>query len=147
MKEEYYKPGEIRYSAAQVRWLLKNVLFHEEWPSDHMETGYTGGKGHNPGHHANFEMIRMIIGELNSRLKMCGKAGLYLEYVTLIDYEDRDYLTARLAGYHRTTQREVVHLSNMAMRYCCGNKRKRVTFEQFCTYTKSRDKKRIRREN
>ena len=40
MKEEYYKPGEIKYSKEQVRWLLNNVLFHSEWPSDNKETGY-----------------------------------------------------------------------------------------------------------
>ena len=87
MIEEYYTPREIRYTREQVMWLLRNVLFHTEWPSDHKETGYTGGKNRTVGHHANFETIKMIIGELNARLRLCGIAGLYLEYLTLIDLE------------------------------------------------------------
>ena len=110
-----------------------------------METGYSGGKGRTAGHHANFEMIRMVIGELSARLRRCGKAGLYLEYITLIDYEDREYLMGRLAGYDGNTPREVSYLTNLALRYCCGRKRKRVTFDEFCAYTKSRDNKRKRR--
>ena len=137
MKEEYYRPGEIKYSPTQIRWLLRNVLFQSEWPRD-----YTGGKGKTLGHHAKFEMIRMIIGELNARLQLCGKAGLYFEYLTLIDDGDKDYRLQRLAGYHGTTAREVDYLSNMAIRYCCGFRRKRVTFKEFCAYTKTRDEKR-----
>jgi len=147
MKDEYYKPSEIKYSAAQNRWLLRNVLFHDEWPSDNLETGYSGGKGKTLGYHASYEMIRMIIGELSARLRLCGKAGLYLEYITLIDYGDIDYLTSRLAGYTHTTVEEVCYLSDMAMRFCCGRKRKRVTFEIFCRYTKSRDNRRKRSRN
>ena len=142
MKEEYYKPSEIKYNKEQVLWLLNNVLFRDSWPSDHKETGYSGGKGHTVGHHAPYETIKMIIAELNIRLRLCGKAGLYLEYLTLIDYGDLDYLLSRLAGYHGTTSREVHYMAKMAMRYCCGRKRKRVTFEQFCSYTRSRDNKR-----
>lgn len=143
MKPEYYKPGQIYYSEPQVLWLLKNVLFHDEWPSDHMETGYTG-EGKQRGHNAPFVTLREIIGELNARLRLCGKAGLYLEYITLIDYEDPEHLIARLAGYHSTTPKEVSYLTNMALRYCCGRKRKQVTFDMFCRYTKSRDNKNIR---
>ena len=137
MKPEYYKPGEIRYSKEQVLWLLRNVLFQDSWPSDHMETGYSGGKGHTVGHQANFEMIRMIIGELNARLRQCGKAGLYLEYLTLIDYGDQDYLMDRLAGYHGIEPGEVSYLSRMAMLFCCGRKRKIVNFDEFCDPTES----------
>ena len=142
MKPEYYKPGEIRYSKSQILWLLRNVLFQDTWPSDHRtETGYAGGKGKAPGHHANFETIRMIISELNSRLRKCGKAGLCLEYITLIDYEDTEYLMERLAGYHGTTRSEIAYLTSLALRFCCGRARKRVTFEMFCKYTRSRDNK------
>ena len=147
MKEEYYKPGSIVYSKPQISWLLRNVLFHDAWPSDHKETGYSGGKGKSPGHQANYEMIRMIIGELNLRLKLCGKAGLFLEYLTVIDYGDQDYLLQRLAGYHSMEPREVRYLAKMASRYCCGHDRKQVTFNQFCAYTKLRDNKRIRSGN
>jgi hypothetical protein len=142
MKEEYYAPREIKYSQAQVRWLLRNVLFQDSWPSDNKETGYTGGKGRTAGHFANFETIRMIIGELNARLKMCGKAGLYLEYLTLVDYGDKDYLASRLAGYHGTTPEEVLHLAGMALCYCCGNRRKKTSFREFCNYTNYRERKR-----
>jgi len=145
MVDEYWKPSQIVYSKSQILWLLRNVLFKDTWPSDHRtESGYSGSKGHTVGHHANYETIRMIIGELNARLRLCGKAGLYLEYITLIDYGDQDYLLQRLAGYHSTTPREVSYLTNLAMRFCSGRKRKRVTFEDFCIYTKSRDNKRKR---
>lgn len=147
MKEEFYKPSEIKYNSAQVKWLLRNVLFRDNWPSDHKETGYSGGKGHTVGHHANFETTRMIIGELSARLRMCGKAGLYLEYITIIDYEDSNYLIDRLSFYNGSTPREIAYLLNMAMRYCCGKKRKQVTFEKFCIYTKSRDNKRRRSQS
>lgn len=146
MKEEYYKPSEIRYTREQVLWLLRNVLFHDTWPSDHKETGYSGGKGHTVGHHANFETIKMIIGELNARLKLCGKAGLYLEYLTLMDYGDQEYLVQRLAGYHGIESREVHLQAKMAMRFCCGRKRKSVTFKRYCTRTKSDDKARSKRK-
>ena len=141
MKDEYYKPSEVSaYRKEHVIWLLKNVLFQDTWPSDHRtETGYSGSKGNSRGHNAPFTTIREVIGELNARLKSCGPAGLYLEYLTIVDYGDQDYLLSRLAGYHDTTPREVSYLAKMAMRYCCGRKRKHVTFDKFCSYTKSRD--------
>ncbi len=149
MKPEYYKPGQIFYSEPQILWLLRNVLFQDTWPSDHKETGYTfaqNEKGMTLGHHANYETIRMIIGELSARLRLCGIAGLYLEYLTLIDYEDRVFLEARLAGYTKVTPREVNHQARMALRYCCGHKRKQMTFERYCVRTKSDDKAKKRRE-
>ena len=152
MKEEYYKPSEASaYRKEHVLWLLRNVLFQDTWPSDHRtETGYAGGKGHTVGHNAPFTTIREVIGELNVRLKLCGKAGLYLEYLTLIDYGDTDYLLSRLAGYTGVTRREVRYKANMAMRFCRGRERKLMTFKRFCVRTKSEDKARQqkrRREN
>ncbi len=137
--EEYYKPSEIRYNAEQIRWLMRNVLFNETWPSDHKETGYSGSKGKGSGHNAPFTTIREVIGELNARLRLCGKAGLFLEYITLIDYGDTDYLTNRLAGYHGITPGEVTFLYDMALRFCRGRKRKYVSFEYFCQYTRAND--------
>ena len=145
MIEEYYRPREIRYTREQVIWLLRTVLFHDTWPSDHKETGYTGGKNRTVGHHANFETVKMIIGELNARLRLCGIAGLYLEYLTLIDYEDYDYLLSRLAGYTGTTPREVAYLSGMALRYCCYPKRKESSFKRYCIFTRSRDNEKQRK--
>ena len=145
MKDEYYKPSEIKYNPEQISWLLRNVLFQDSWPSDHKETGYAGGKGKTLGYHANYETIKMIIGELNFRLKQCGKAGLYLEYLTVMDYGDQEYLIHRLAGYHNIFPGEVNYLAKMAMRYCCGRRRKLVTFDRFCTRTKSDDKARNKR--
>ena len=139
MKPEYYKPGQIKYSESQILWLIRNVLFHDEWPSDHIESGYAGGKGHTVGHRASSEMIGMIIGELSYRLKQCGIAGWYLEHITLIDYADRDYLVARLAGYTGVTPSYVLFLANMALRFCKGNERKHVDFNYFCQYTQSND--------
>ena len=142
---EWYSPASIKYSEVQILWLLRNVLFQDTWPSDHKETGCAGGKGKTPGYHANYETIKIIIGELNARLKQCGIAGWYLEDLTRNDYVDYDYLLARLAGYTRVTPREVNYQSKMAMRYCCGRSRKLVTFDRFCTRTKSDDKARNKR--
>ena len=139
MKPEYYKPGEIRYSKVQILWLIRNVLFQDTWPSEHIESGYSGGKGKSRGNNAPFVTIREIIGELNARLRQCGKAGLCLEYMTLIDYGDQNYLAERLAGYHGTTPREIFYMVNFAMRFCKGHKRKQVTFEYFCQYTRGND--------
>ncbi len=150
MKDEYYYPKEIKYTAREIVWLMRNVLFQDTWPSDHrIETGYTGGKGRKVGHHANFEVVQMIIAELSARLRLCGMAGLYLEYVTLIDFEDQNYVLARLAGYSGTTAEEVLSLTKMAMRFCCGRRRKQGSFNRFCIYTRSRDsaRRRIRRNN
>ena len=145
MKPEYYKPGKIVYSEPQILWLLRNVLFHDEWPSDHIESGYAGGNGHIASHHANFETIKMIIGELNARLRLCGIAGWYLEYLTLIDYADRDYLVARLAGYTGVTPSYVSFLANMAMRFCKGKERKHVAFDYFYQYTQANDRAKDKR--
>ena len=141
VKEEYYKPGQIKYNKEQIEWLIRNVLFHDQWPSDPKETGYSGGMGKINNTHANFESIRMIIGELNARLKLCGKAGLYLEYITLIDYADREYLIDRLASYNHTTQEEVTYLSNMAMRFCKRKKRKLIAFDMYCVNADKNDKR------
>jgi len=145
VKPEYYKPSEIHYNKSQVLWLLRNVLFHDSWPSDGMETGYSGGKGQTSGNLANFETVRMIIGELNARLKLCGIAGMYLEYLTLIDYGDRIYLLSRLAGYTGVTPKEVDFQAGMALRFCKGRSRKLMTFERYCIRTKSEDNARKRR--
>ena len=147
MIEEYYKPSEIRYTREQIMWLLRNVLFQDTWPSDHRaETGYTGGQFKSHGHHANFETIKMITAELSARMKLCGAAGMYLEYLTCMDFDDYDSMCARLAGYFGTTPREVSYQANLALRFCCRRKRKLVTFKYFCKYTRARDKKR-KREN
>ncbi len=146
MIEEYYKPSEIRYTREQIMWLLRNVLFQDTWPSDHRtETGYTGSKHRTVGHHANFETIKMITAELSARMKLCGAAGLYLEYLTCMDFDDYDSMCARLAGYFSTTPREVSYQATLALRFCCRRKRKLVTFKYFCKYTRARDKKRKRR--
>ena len=143
MKDEYYKPSDIKkYNKYQVRWLLKYVLFQDSWPSDHKETGFTGGNGKQNSHIANFTITRDIIGELNARMKLCGTAGLFLEYLNVIDYEDKPYLIRRLAVYHNLPDEEVSYQANLALRFCCGHKRKRVTFNTFCIYTKARDRAR-----
>ena len=145
MIEEYYKPSEASaYRKEHVIWLLKNVLFQDAWPSDHRETGYTGGKNRTIGHHANFETIKMITAELSARMKLCGAAGMYLEYLTCMDFDDYDSMCARLAGYFSTTPREVSYQANLSLRFCCRRKRKLVTFKYFCKYTRARDKKRKR---
>ena len=146
IKHDYYYPNQISYTYNQILWLLRNVLFQTEWPSDNIETGYTGGKGRKVGHHANFEVVQMITAELSARLKLCGAAGLYLEYLTCMDFDDYDSMCARLAGYFSTTSREVSYQANLALRFCCRRKRKLVTFKYFCKYTRSRDsaRKRIR---
>jgi len=135
MQDEYYKPTQITFTRKQILWLLRNVLFYEAWPLDS-----TDNNGSNSSQLANFVMLTEVIGELNSRMKLCGKAGLFLEYLTVIEYEDKAYLIRRLAEYHRLPDAEVSYQANLALRFCCGNKRKRVTFDTFCIYTKSRDR-------
>ncbi|GAG88796.1 unnamed protein product, partial [marine sediment metagenome] len=68
MIEEYYRPGDIRFKASQVRWLIAHLYAIREgyWPAKNEESGYIymGGGKHKGSHRGYFETPVAIAAEL-----------------------------------------------------------------------------------
>ena len=140
MKEEHYSPAEIKYNRPQFLWLVKTVCGGNSWPSDGRESGYSGGKGKKPGHHAPYELVKMIGGECETRLARCGQDGLLLEYTIMFGDFD-DYTYQKLGNYMRMDISEVKYRVNLALKYCCGYHRKKITYGRFCYLRRNGNKK------
>jgi hypothetical protein len=83
--EQWWAPAEIRYTTDQVKWLVSILpsLREGHWPPNPRETGYVDRSiiSKQWQRHAPFEMACMIAGELDARLKACGKDGLLVRAV------------------------------------------------------------------
>jgi len=127
---EWYSPNAIKYSKPQFKWIVREVCGLTTWPSDGKETGYTGSDGKVLGYHAPFEMVKMITGECERRLEKCGVDGLMLEY-TILNGDFDDYTYQKLANYMRLDIYETESRIRLALKYCCGFERKRISYAKY----------------
>ncbi len=118
--ETHYSPGQIRWTAEQVKWILKwsEVFKNGRYPPDFRETGYIGGKGKIRGFHAPYETPTQIWGELSLRISKTNPDGYFLEIV----YSGQDQVEEmeRIAKAFNMDINEVLARCERALRYVTG---------------------------
>lgn len=78
MADSYYSPHRIRYSRAEILWIIEFVLPLEagEWPPEPIEdSGYIDSPGTRRNSKAPYETACLITGEVWVRLEMAGEDG------------------------------------------------------------------------
>ena len=135
--ENWWKPGEIRFTAEQVRWLINRLpeISAGDWPSEHRETGYSGKPKKQISRHAYYETPAQIAGELSQRLELCGADGLIVHWVTV---SDDQFIKQRLCHYLNISIQELNIKYKIALRYCCGFKRKKTEYSDYFRHQRNR---------
>ena len=114
---EWYSQGEIRFKRKQVIWLLRNL--HDirlgYWPSEHKETGYSGGKSKPHSHSAPYEKPVQIAADLIKRIEKTGPDGLCLLLAFSMDNSEQ-IIANTLKVDLKSAQRRI----NNALRYITG---------------------------
>ena len=115
MSSEWYSPGEIRFSGAQVRWMLSNweELSEGQWIPQCEDTGYSGFDKRNC--HAPYEMVMQVVGELDARLIACST-----DRILTINYFNPYNLIDNMPSTRRVV--------NNVVRYCSGYKRQQLPY-------------------
>jgi len=141
MKEEYYRPREIRYTKPQIKWLILNVFGSDVWPSDGKETGYTGGKGKLINSHAPYETVKVITGELSARLNKCGLDGLLLCYLIKTSEGDNVYVEQEIADFLKENPDDIRFRLKTVLNYCRGRRRKLMGYGRYLDEARWREKR------
>ncbi len=136
-QKDFYSLGEIRFTRPQVIFLLRNfeLLLDGVWPSDHKESGYTGGKGKH-GHKAPFENPELIMADLVTRLDSVGRDALPLLIAYSKDLEQQYYIRDFLARCLRIDVIELDKRIDNALRYISGKWMRKRSYQQFCQHKK-----------
>ena len=129
---DWYAPSDIKMCRLQVIWLCPwlSELSVGNWPSDHIETGYTGGKG-KMSRSAYFETPVQIEAELKVRLKRAGKDGVVLEEIYSVDPGERFNEMAYWARKRGVDINVMSVMVETAMKYVSGRWRKRMSYNNW----------------
>lgn len=117
------------YCPNQVIWLMESLLIGEQgyWPSEHVETGYSGGKRvRYMKRGAYFEIPICIYAEITWRLDQCGRDGALakLHYAHGIDVYEVAQLRGMSADFVQERIRRVIN-------YISGRGRKEILYYEF----------------
>ena len=143
-REEWWAPRDIFFTQEQILWLLRHLYRIREgyWPEEHRETGYEYRGGKPSGRkHASFEAPAAIAAELEYRMEKCGVDGLIMEYIVLADHMDMDVVDQKLAHYLHTTPVDIRRRFRLALKYCRGWWRKKVSYRRYCIQRQSYEQK------
>ena len=77
--KDFYSYSEIRFTRNQVIWILEHLDGADSWPPDFKVTGYSGKKKGGLNKRAYFDNPKVIIGEINRRLKFTKTDGKLLK--------------------------------------------------------------------
>jgi hypothetical protein len=130
---QWWSPRNIRFTSAQVKWLLGYLplLREGKWPSDiciQAETGRTSGC-HSVKNHAPFESAAMVAAELDERITACGPDGWLVKAVF---GWGEDPVSLGL------TDGELNRRVGRCLKYICGWQRKRTTYQEFIGHRKGK---------
>ncbi len=129
MTDIWFSYGSIRYSPDQLLFLLEHraLLESGRWPSEHIESGYTGSsKGRAYKSEGYFVKPVIIIAELNARLTSC-----CLDGELVVGRYTNGYDEVELARIHHLDYFDVVKRIGTALAYCQGAKRKRSSYQDY----------------
>ncbi len=124
---DWFSPRQITFSREQMVWLIENreILQEGKWPSEHIETGYSGGKGKTVGHSAPFETPIIHIAEVNDRLDAITELEARLTAASF----DGKLLVAEIES--GKTISELSFEARTALNYISGWKRKRMSLSDW----------------
>ena len=140
---EWYRPREIVFNMKQVLWWLGwfSFLSEGQWPPEHRETGYTGGKA-TRSYRAPFEAVSLVFAELDARIRACGQDG-----EILLVYHAYGMEACRIARLVRLDEEQVERRTARALRYIASGparrwlntpKRKGQDYHEFISHRKPR---------
>ncbi len=129
MLDEWYSPQSITFTKPQVYFILQNLelIRTGTWPLEGKETGYVGKPGKSRNARAPFETPVLIASEVSIRLDACGLRGKLLLAQIQADVP-LHYLDFE---------------AKMALRYCSGWRRKRMTFVNWANSWRKRNRVRV----
>lgn len=119
--KDWYSYGEFNFTRSQILWALEHlqILRDGSWPSQHIETGYTGGRGKKQSKRAPHENPGAIASEIDARLDKCGLDAILLEYV-YTKPEDYPWQIQRIAKRLNIDYRTIEIRIDTARRYISG---------------------------
>jgi len=128
MKEPWWTPGAIRFSREQVWWLISNLdtIRKGDWPNEHRETGYAGGKNKSHSHSAYYEKSIQISAELLQRIEKSWPDSALL--MLSVAYGD---IRQVMANGERQDIGRIQRRINSALAYISGRKRKSRSYYDF----------------
>ncbi len=133
MNENWFSYGEFKFSREQIVWALEHLqmLREGQWPPEHKETGYIGGKDKTINRRATFENPAIIASEIDSRLVCCGLDGLLLELAYASGEDDRIQIEQHIAFALGENINEIDRRVNRALKFLTGKRRKRRSYDQW----------------
>ena len=125
----WYPPDSIKYTKAQVRFILNNLVMMKEgvYPESPLGSSYIevpGGK--KVRRRAPFETSCLIVGELEARLKKTGRDGIAAK--AFYTHQFPIYEIAWLAQWDKDETRERI---KRAVDYVTGWERKDESYGEF----------------
>ncbi len=125
---EWYAPNEIRYWPEHVEWAITNLNMLEQgfWPPNPRETGYTDVQGPKHGHGAYFEIPICLAAEITARLDMCNTDGKLARQCLADGWDEQ-----ALAELMHVDQYRIHTRVRRVVLYCSGQRRRRITFNEF----------------
>ena len=146
-QDEWWSPGQIVFTRKQVIFLLRNLndIKLGYWPSEHKNTGYSGGKSKPCSHSAPYERTMQVLAELEQRIEHAGDDGLWLELV----YSNHDHyfdMAQHIANAKHLDIKMVERSIESALKYICGKCRKWVNCIDCIEYKSCQRKKRVGRD-
>jgi len=135
----WYPPGSITYTKAQVRFIMNNLEMMREgvYPENPVGSSYTeipGGKRVN--RRAPFEVPCQIAGELEARLKKTGRDG-----VAAKAYYTHNFPIYEIAWLAQWDEDEVKERIKRAVDYVTGWERKTESYGEFVNREYAKEKK------
>ena len=135
MKKDWYSPHSIKYTKAQVKFLipLLPLLRSGSYPPDPKETGYTdqGIRQQQFKPEAKFEIPASIAAELDLRIQRAGVDGLILEFLYAFEPEDELFVIEHIAQCLHFETKEVSQRIRNALYYVSGADRKTGSYSQY----------------
>ncbi len=137
MSEQWFSYSEFKFSREQIVWALEHLqmLRQGQWPPEHRETGYVGGKGKKRNTRATFENPASVASEIDWRLCQCNSDGLFLEMV-YSQPDDKVFVMQHIAVAMGVSINEVETNIHKALHYCCGSRRRNRTYTQWKNHQK-----------
>ena len=134
-KKEWYNPRSIRFTRAQVKWLISQLplLRNGSYPRNPKESGYvdTGIKSKQFKAGASFEVPAGIAAELDIRIQRAGVDGLMLEFLYAFDPDDEVFIIEHMAQALNLGRKEVSQRIRNALYYVSGSNRKATTYNKY----------------
>lgn len=135
--KEWYNPRNIRFTRAQVRWLIPHLplLRNGSYPRNPKlsDSGYTdtGIKSKQFKAGAAFEVPAGIAAELDIRIQRAGVDGLMLEFLYAFEPADELFVIEHIAQCLNLEKGEVQQRIRNALYYVSGKDRKTTSYSKY----------------